>query len=397
MSKRILSLLLMILTLSMFLLFGCEITGNNRDRKVIVDNTIKIEALIPDNSTGELIESGIAFANNLANNIYFDEQISIEFSATKYRNEDNIAEIAQVIEANGASAIIYGGDNYSNFKSFTAFVESTNIPVISLCPFDFESDNFFSLTLTPKYLSSCGATYAIENSIKNPLVVLEDTSDYYVGFAEIITSTFLSYTGNEPHIIYSSSLDDYSLYFEHDFIFLSSSESTYAEIITDLRSHGFTGEIMLSEVFDKSVVSGDLFNNCSLISKYEKDTSNNVSTVFGTMYSEQHGIADDNISPAVAYGYDAYMIAFEALKNFEPKDDLLFGSVNTTEDTASDVTSMDFLLSDYCRVISDVNYRGITDVISFDGNNVNPTCVYVDNVIGDKVFFGKKYTFTSDR
>ena len=394
MDKRALSILLIML-ISTFTLFGCKEDTKAFDRQLIVDNTITVEALLPsDSKISEDINIGMFFAGDLANSVNLGENINVDYGSLEYTDEDDIVALAQNLVDNGASAIIYSGDNYNTFKNFTAFVDSTDVPVISLCPYSYEADNFFSLTLSPEYLSSCVATYVMEKGYANPLVIFESTNDYYVEFTDILKSTFLSYTSKEPEIIHklSGDTDTYSAYTKHDFIFLATNDSELKEDVTDLRLKGFTGEIMLSEVLDKSTLNDEAFNYCSVITKFEADSSNNVATVFSSMFSETQGIRTDEISPATAYGYDAYMLLLEALKYFEPNDFIVNNS-DTTSTTPPSLT--DITLSDYSEAISKVTYSGVTDLITFENNSLNPTYIYVDNITGDKVVLETKYTFAS--
>lgn len=391
MNKKIFSLIIII---SVFLTFlvGCDKEENIKfNREVIVDGSVKISALVPSgNDVSNQIKNGITFANSLADSVKLNDSISVDIEIAEYTDSNDVSIKAQSLVDNGSSLIIYSGDDYNTFFTFTNFVNSTEIPVISLSPYTYEASNFYSLTLTPDYLATCVSTYASENNYKNLAIVAESSNDYYFNLLDTFKSTFISLNGIEP-ITITINEDNTTDFSKYDFLFLATSDVKREEIVSKIRSNGFNGEIMLNEIIDKGSISHLVFSNCSFISKYEENNSNNVATIFNLMYSKEYGVSDDSISAATAYGYDAYMLAFEGLKSFESTENSIFK--DTTTPTTLNPTEI--TLSDFSEAINNTKYVGVTDYISFNNNKAVPTYIYVDNIIDGKAVFKNKYTFTS--
>lgn len=400
MRKRILSVFILLMVTT-FTLFGCREDVEEPDLPIISDGTFKVGALLPaEDSSTQLIEDGIFFANSLANSVNIGETVDVIYNIEHYNNSDDVKTLAESLIVDGVAVIIYGGDDYGSFSEFTDYINKTNIPVISLSPYSYEADNFYSVSLNSKYLSSCAATYAMEKGYTAPAIILESSEKYFSDFADTYKSTLRSYTSVEPTAYYNNGeLKNYNPNLlsngSYDYIFIVCSQNSREYFVDELRDAGFTGEIMLTEVIDKTFVQNTSFNNCSIISKFEPDSTNNVATVFYTMYSEQNNVSENDVSPAVAYGYDAYMIAFEALKSFAVNNNSLFQSTTETEaSTSVKLDEINTLL--YSEAIGNLAYLGVTDLIIFENNSAIPTYIYVDNIINSEIVFGSKYTFASD-
>ncbi|MDO4419836.1 MAG: hypothetical protein Q4B92_05665 [Ruminococcus sp.] len=401
MNKRIISICLMIFTF-VFCVYGCENKEENTDKSVITDNTFNIGLLLPEgNETSTEIESGVMYAHSLANTVNLEETVNVNYIEQYYKNGTDVKLCAESLITNGVSTIIYSGDDLDAYNSLCDYVSKIEIPVISLSPYSSSCDNFFSLTLSPKFISSCAATYAMEKGYSHCAVLCENSEKYYSDFAQTYKNTLNSYIGTEPTVYYNSGeLENYSpsalVSGNYDYLLLIASQTNREDLVTELRNSGFNGEIMLTEVLSKGSLKNNIFDRCSFISKLEEDSSNNISTVFCSAYAEQAGIGIREISPSVAYGYDAYMTAFEALKSFAPKKSSLSFSNEGIAET--DVTSQDndILLSEYTDALINTIYFGVTDTIKFKEHSSVPTYIYVDNIINADILFGSKYTFASD-
>lgn len=401
MRKRNLCILLIILALSLSL-FACGEESVNSDKPVIADNTFRIGMLLSSKeSTSSDIEAGFNYAYSLANTVNLNESVSVDCSTVYYNDSSDVEYFAESLVTDGVSAIVFGNSDYESFAVFAEYIGNIKVPVISLNPYFAESDNIYTLSLNPKYMSSCAATYAMEKGYNACAVLLESSDKYCTDFAETYKSTLKNYIGVEPTVYYKNGeLANYSSSAlsggNYDFLFLISSQQNRESFISELRNSGFTGEIMLTEILDKASVKSEAFNNCSFISKLEQDSSNNVSTVFYSMYSEYSGVSEADISPAVAYGYDAYMTAFEALKSFAPESSSSIFANNDAIEASTESKLTEIKMSDFRKAIGDVAYFGVTDTVTFKENTVVPTYIYVDNIINSEILFNSKYTFNAD-
>lgn len=400
MTKRLLCIFLAILTLSAGLC-ACDKSKENTDKPIINNGAVNIGALLPSNNKiSAEINSGLDYAYELASSVNLNESVDITLSSLYYTDSSDVAYYAENLVSNDVSAIIYYGEDIESFNAFSEYIEEIKIPVLSLCPYTTNYDNIYTLSLTPKYMSSCAATYAMEKGYNSCAVLSYSSDDYYSDFAEIYKNTLSSYVGTEPTLYYKNGeLANYSpsalVSGNYEYLFLICPAENIEELVSELRENGFLSEIMLSEVLDKTFVEGEVYNNCSFISKLEADSSNNVSTVFYSMFAEHNQIQDNNVSSAAAYGYDAYMIAFEALKSFAQNSGSVFANDSVAESTVTD-NCAEIKLSDYREAFTTILYQGVTDVVSFKDNSTVPTYIYVDNIINSEIFFCKKYTFAKE-
>ncbi len=402
MKKRILCILLIIIILT-FMLFGCSGKAATGDVFLVSDNTFTLGVLLPfDDSYSTQVEQGVSFANSLAASVKLDEAVSIEYIASYYSDSSDVKAKAQELVDKGASVIVYGGDDYPSFNEFASFSAEIGLPVISLSPFEEKLESMFTLSLSPKYMSSCAATYAMDCGAKKLAVVSENSSDYYSDFARTFSSTIKSYMSVEPTLYYcEGEHENYSVSSvvsgDYDFLFLLSGSHNRQKLVSDLRSGGFSGKIMLTEVWEKNSVTDDKFNNCSFFSKLEPDSSNNISTVFYSTFSAFNTeLSAEELSSAVAYGYDAYMTAFEALKLFAPTEVGSMFKNDNTESTQSCFNSRDIKASDYISALDTLLYQGVTDKISFKNNSSVTTYIYVDDISNGDCVFQKKYSFADN-
>lgn len=398
MSKRIICLCIIVFILSL-MLFGCENNNENSDKSVIENGTFNVGVLLSQNqSSAKYIENGIDFAYSLADSVNLSEKIDVKYSVAYYNDSNEVKSSAEALVAGGVSAIIFDGADYESYTVFSDYIKETDISVVSLSTYSTQNDNIYTISLSPKYMSSCAATYAMEKGYNTCAMLVESSDKYYTDFAETYKNTLKSYVGVEPTVYYKNGeLSNYSSSAlssgNYEYLFLVSSESYREELVSELRASGFSGEIMFNEIMDKTSVKNSTFNNCSFLSKLEPDSSNNVSTVFYSMYAEQTGLSEAEISPAVAYGYDAYMTVFEALKSFAPKSSSSFFA-NTDTTLASE--QAEIKMSDFNKAIANVVYLGVTDTVAFESNVATPTYIYVNNINNAEIIFGSKYTFAAN-
>lgn len=398
MIKKFLSLVLLILVLPLAL-FGCENEQEVIDPLVIKDNTYTIGVLLPENeSSSKNFEQGFLFASGLADSVNINnEEIFSKYTITKYTS-DSITANAQKLVNDGVSAIVFYGEDLKAFDVFTNYIKDTNVPVLSLSPYTCDYNRFYSLSLSPEYKASCSATYALDKGYSNGAVLCETDEEYFHNFAEIFKNTFKAYIGTEPTIYYKNGesanyTDSVLVSGNYDYLLLICPSEERLDTVNNLRNKGFMGEIMFDEVFDHTTQDFNTLINCSFMTKLEEDTSNNISTVFTSQFTEYAGINSSSVTSAAAYGYDAYMAIFEAFKSFSKKDTTTLFK-NETEPSSAVTDDNEITLSDFSKAIEDVVYYGVTDKIQFKNNTTVPTYIYVDNITDSEITLCKKYTFS---
>ena len=264
MKKRILCLLSIIIIVPT-LLFGCGVEEESSDVNIISDETVKFGALLPaTDNTGKEIEAGLNYAYSLASSVNIGNKIDVDFVTEYYSNNEEVESKAKELVDSSVSAIVFYTDKLDCFNIFNDYIGETKVPVISLSPFTSDNENIFTISLTPKHLSSCAATYALENSYNNCAILLSRSDEFFENFAETYKNTLFSYVGFEPTVYYkegefanfSSSL---LVSGNYEYLFLICSADEREDIVSNIMESGFVGEIMLTEVFDKSNIKSDLF------------------------------------------------------------------------------------------------------------------------------------------
>lgn len=398
MKLRNLTIFLILCVISCFL-FGCteEKQEETKDPSIINSGVYRIGLLTDDDNTSNLTEQGFTYANSLANKVNIDEVVEIQTSVITLDTEADASECANKLIDEGISAVVINTANESAFDSACSVFENENIAVISISPFEYESDNVFKLNLNDEYIASCALTYAKEQGYSKTAVLLESDSENNKSFERTYRSTHKAYLDSEPTVYYLSGdsknyTADAVVAGNYDLIFISD-RNNQESVISELRQKGYSGAIMLPEMLDKSLYLKDTYNNCYAISKSEYDISNNISTVFYTQFSEHTGVSCEDVSAASAYGYDAYMVIFESLKSFSKFDNSsIFNNTSTTE-TSAVSKSDEILSSDFISALKGVSYHGVTDTITFINNNTSPTYIYVDYILNSNVFTDNKYVF----
>ena len=401
MKIRIVSLLLAVIVVS-FSLFGCTDNTNDNDRQIINDGVIEIGCLLPEEGdVSQQLKDGFLFANSLADSVNLnDDSISVNYTISYYSEFNDISSEAESLVANGVAAVVCYTEDYEEYKAFSSEMYESGIPAVSLSPFPSEQDNIFSLTSGISYASSASATYAMEKGYGKCAVLCETGDKYYSDFAETFKATYKSYIGAEPTVYYKSGdLANYSpaalVGGNYDYVFMICSDFSCKQLTSELRDNGFTGEIMFTEVLDNHLFEDYAFDNCSYLTKLNEDASNNISTVFYSMYSEYAGVKPADVTAAVAYGYDSYMTVFEAIKSFSvDNENVIFGNADTQ--AASSVNADSIMLSDLTDAIENVIYYGVTDTVRFKNNQSITTVIYVNSISDGKAKLGGKYTFAPE-
>ncbi len=395
MKKTIVSLFLIIVIISMALP-GCKKNQPTFNPEIFVDDTFNIGMLVPDESgISQQMEKGFMYADSIASYVNINsKEIYNYFSIFNYASSDVVSYAEQLVEEN-VSVIIFYSEDVNVFNTFIDYIKDTNIPVLSLSPFTCDYERCFSIALSTEYKASSAATYAMDQGYSKGVVLCENDNGYNKSFADVFKNTFKSYIGTEPTVYYQSGeLANYSdsalVNGGYDYLLLLCSSENRLSTVNHLRNQGFQGEIMFDEVLDHTTPRFSSSDNCAFITKLETDTSNNISTVFYSQFSEYADINQSSVTSAAAYGYDAYMTIFEALKSFGDTD----SSSIFKNDTTSTPVIEKITLADFVDAMKNVVYYGVTDTITFKNNISAPSYIYIDTIADSKTSLCKKYTFS---
>ncbi len=403
MNKRIVLVLLSFIIVASVLFAGCtdENKTETTDNPIITQGVIKIGLLLNSEetykNTSQLIKDGFDYAHSLASSVNIGDKVEVETVYADYSSAAEASEASEELYNQGVSAVVTDSVRLDVFTEVSTFFLDKNIPVISLSKYLDYYDTTYTLAVDRLYSASVASTYAKDKGYQTAAAILGNDSEYHTKFFNRLSDSLVSYINSKPTAYYyegdsTNYTPDVIVGGNYDFIYLLCDLDVCEKIVSDLRQSGFSGDIILGEILDKTFVEKDVFNGCSYISKLELDNANNISSVFYNNYSEYKDISKSAVSAASAYGYDAYMTVFEGLKTFGDNSvSSIFKSTEPTETT--DSASKEILASDLNEAIFSIKYYGVTDIVRFSYNVSRPTYIYINNINDSKTVLAGKYTF----
>ena len=370
-------------------------------QEYVVNSTgvIYVGVLLPlsgeNADTGQMILESISYAKETASHIKLDTEYQIELISIDSADLDLAYERFNTSKV--TSVICYGGDKLTTDAIINKF-NGSGIPLVFL---DNHSnlisgtENAFSISVYYNYQCSAASAYLIENFMRNGAALITEDTDEYRAFADLFDSTFLS-GGGMPVIDYvydgSDSMIDTIVSADYDFVFVIGSEADVVSCYRKLHEKGFSGEILLSEINNKKIVSSSDYEGLSFISKFEADDENYIGSDFINVYSAKNSIKKSEVSSAIAYGYDGYMLVYEVLHSFAKDDPMAAIKGNTSEN--SDIS--DITLSKVLEALRKITYYGVTDTITFGNNGISKTnFIYVDKVVSGYPEMMERYAFSN--
>ncbi len=400
--KRFSAFLLLMTMLISVGLFGCK-KEEAVSYQVNSEDTINIGVILPDNemyrSSGQKVLEGINFANATAQKINIDKEYVISLIV---RYESEIQEAYDHFIDNKVAAVIaFGGDSYTTDLITHKFAD-TDIPVIftdNRSDSVAETDNVFSISASHTFEASALAGYISEQGYKKgALIKINNGLDLYNDFAEVFSSSLsqnfgISLTtyqaeGKKPD--YNAGTIAAGGY---EFVCVYADTLSAASYIEEMKEAGVNAEFLLGEVTDKSLLESDVYEGVSFLSKFEYDDDNYIGSDFINVYSDKMSIPVSDNNAAVAYGYDAYVLVYEALKTFSTSGNDLLSSVGNEAPNA-EAEPVVINVADMLDAIKSVTCYGVTDEIKFDENGITSVkFIYVDTIQSQKAIMMKKYSY----
>ena len=375
--------------------FGCNKEIVRTDYNVNESDTIKIGVLVPisgeNKNIGEDIVTGLKYANELAATVNIDKSYELSLSVHDV-NSDVEAAAKKLIDEKVASIVCYCGSEDKKEEVLKGF-ETVNTPLLFI---DMFADNnnestaelatSLSLSVSASYQASVAANFLKDKGYKKAAIVYED-NDCYKEYSSSFKKTFGSATE------YSS---DYfnvkTITKDFDCAFVAGSNKFALDVTKKLKSasSGFT--VMMPEMFDKDSVSSSTYNGCYFLSKFESDSDNHNVTRFISQYTQQNNVSSSDISSAIVYGYDAYMLVYGALQHFNPMGSDPLASVKNGSAEQTEVTISTRMMLD---ALKEKQYLGVVDtnMVFDDKGCIKPTFIYVDSVEGGIATMHKKFVY----
>lgn len=401
--KKIASLILILSLLLTFALTGCS--NEISDYSIIDNNTVKIGVLVPSSgefsNIGQDVISGVEYANSLASTVNIKENCSIELIIKDL--SQGIPDAATDLIEEKAAAVICYASNESNTEEIIKAFEESSVPLLFIDVINStiqSTDKLFSLAISSEYQISALSTYISGKGYTKGSVVCTTNNSYSKSFAELFASSLKSINCEVTNYNYGTEEASYNagtvIASNNEFVFIVGNLADSLNIHTDLIQSRFTGEIILSEMYDKTLLEKEEYNELTFISKFEPDDINYIGTDFINVYSDAYDISSDKITSSITYGYDAYMLIYDALSSFNPSLQNSILSSNSSTAEASEAVDV-ILASDLTKAISATQHMGATDTIVFnEKGTVLCNFLYINTIENSNSTMLDRYDFKNN-
>lgn len=385
-------------------LFFCGCTKDSSDYIINNGDVINIGVIVQSSVNDDAVQdvySGITYAAGLANSLLLDKTYEIKL-VVDYAGSDFTVTASDFASRNVATVICEGRDKTTTDSIISAF-EEYNIPLIFTDNYSdsiTKADNAFSISIPYSYQSSAIVSHLAGEGMSKGTVICADDSDYSKSFAKVFENTFTSQTSGTITTYYFSGEGKNfnaktiaSAGYEFAFIIgnINDSSAIYSELI----SAEVNSSVFLSEVTNISALETSEFNSVSFISKFESDDNNYIGTDFINTFAEANSISTSDVTPAVAYGYDAYMTVYDALKSLNSNGSSIFETAEATESDSADDSAI--YVSEITTALKNIKHMGVTDVITFSNNGTAlPTFVYINRIDNSHAGMINRYNYTNE-
>jgi branched-chain amino acid transport system substrate-binding protein len=364
MKRKVLALTLCVcLVVSLFTACGTKAASTDGGK------VIKIGVFEPqtgENGGGGYQEVlGMRYANKMYPTVEIDgETYKIELVEVDNKSDKTEAvSAAQSLISDGVKVVL---GSYGSGVSIAAgeFFEEAKIPAIGASctnpQVTLGNDYYFRVCFLDPFQGTVMANYAFQANAKTAAVITQLGDDYSSGLGSYFIDAFKGLAGDGAIVSeeqFQTNQTDFKAILTNvkaanpDVIFAPSSIATAPLIIQQARELGITATIMAGDTWENSTIIENAGEHAEgiVISTFfdEADPANDEAASFIKGFKEYlKEEKQSEIIPAVsALGYDAYLIAIEAIKN-----------ANSTDTTA---------IRD---ALVDAQIDGVTGTISFDEN-----------------------------
>jgi len=383
MKKRIALMMAGALTLAM--LTGCGSTkstsSSSKDAKVI-----KIGIFEPasgQNAGGGKQEVlGMRYANTVTPTVAINgETYKIELVEVDNQSDTSKAKtaaqklvsenVSAVLGSYGSGVSIAAGAIFKDAKIPAIGASCTN-PQVTL-----GNDYYFRVCFLDPFQGTVMANFAKEKGFKKAAVLTQAGDDYSAGLGNYFTKAFENAGGTVVKADFQSGETDFAAILSNfqrenvDVVFAPTSIETAPLIIKQARTSGIKAPIMAGDTWENETIiknSGDAAKDIFLSTFFdESDTSNVAATDFvkgfkAFLKADPKNLTNnggtEGVAAVSALGYDAYMVAVEAIK--------------TAKSTKGE---------DIAKVLPNTNYTGVTGNITFDANgDANKSMAYIKTI-----------------
>ena len=290
------------------------------------------------------------------------------------------SKVAVVLGSYGSGVSIAAGEIFKENKVPAIGASCTN-PQVTL-----GNDFYFRVCFLDPFQGTVMANYANESGAKTAAVITQLGDDYSSGLGNFFLKAFEGLGGKiVAQEQFQTNQTDFKAILTNikaanpDIIFAPSSIATAPLLIKQARELGITAPISAGDTWENTSIidnAGEASEGVTLSTFFdENDAGNPVAADFVKGFKEfLKGNSDylsknggEGVAAVSALGYDAYMVALEAIK--------LTGSTDTTA------------IRD---ALAKVNYEGVTGAVSFDENgDAKKDMAYIKTIKDGKFQFLK--------
>lgn len=376
MKKAIIIVSVVLIVAAAFLIFGGTFSNDNSATRVDPnDNPNKLyigvfEPLTGVSSAGGRQETlGIRFANNEQPTVTIEGvEYDVVLSEVDNMSEDSIAAATAQLLCDRGVSIVLGSYGSGLSLSGAGIFEKAGIPAIGISctnpKVTVDHPLYYRVCYQDSFQGRVAANFAVSKGYGKAAVLTQIGDVYSKGLADSFTAEYEAQGGKTVQFTYNSAQTSFSELVEEvrrckpDFVFLPGGVEISAEIIEQAAKAELGLPFLGGDTWDTAVFRHRLEEcDCEIYysSYYDgTDSSSQASSDFAVKFQtwiyrdadrlEQNGGSSD-VAAVSALGYDAYMVALEAVKTA--------GSTEPEE---------------IAKVLSKVTYSGATGDIVFDGS-----------------------------
>jgi branched-chain amino acid transport system substrate-binding protein len=333
MKRKVIALVLSLcLVVGMFT--ACSSKPSNGDGGKVIKVGV-FEPITGENGGGGFQEVlGMRYANQVYPTVDIDG-VTYDIELVEVDNKSDKTEAVSAAQSLISSDVKVVLGSYGSGVSIAAgdFFADANIPAIGASctnpQVTLGNDYYFRVCFLDPFQGTVMANYAFQENAKTAAVITQLGDDYSSGLGSYFIDAFKTLAGDSAIVSeeqFQTNQTDFKAILTNvkaanpDVIFAPSSIATAPLIIKQARELGITATIMAGDTWENSSIienAGEYAEGVVLSTFYdEADPANDEASSFVTGFKKYLTENDQSdIIPAVsALGYDAYLVALEAIK-----------------------------------------------------------------------------------
>ena len=331
--RKISVLLVLVLVLSAFMA-GCGGGGGDAEEAKVIKVGI-FEPLTGENGGGGAQElDGMKYANTVRPTVNIGgEEYTVELVISDNKSDKTEAATAANYLVDKGVSVVLG--SYGSGVSIVAgdIFKEAGIPAIGASCTNPQvtkgNEFYFRVCFLDPFQGTVVANYAIQNGAKTAAVITQLGDDYSTGLGSFFETAFKELTGDPNSIVEAQTFQqnqaDFNAILQNikakkpDVIFAPSSITTAPLIIQQARDIGITAPIMGGDTWENATIienAGEKAEGIVLSTFFDEGLADSspITKEFVEGYTEFLAGREASIPAVAALGYDAYMVALDAIE-----------------------------------------------------------------------------------